>query len=464
QLLYEFGQFYLGFSIVLVLSAIWFALWIAERLTRPVSSLVAAVEKVGKGDLTVEVSEEKGKDEIAILGKVFNKMIRQIKKQRDSLLSINSKTEEKKRQFEAVLDGASGGIIGTDSEGNIEVINVAAESILGLHENEGLLKELKEIAPEFQPLFNKATFLESGSVEDEVEITRENIKEKIFLKISIIKSEKGQVEGYVLTFDDLTDLVAAQRSAAWGDVARRVAHEVKNPLTPIKLAAERLKKTFFKLNNKDKTSAEEYANMIIRQTESLSRLVTEFSDFSRLPVPNKVELNICKLTESAILLQKVAFKHIIFKFKSSDEDIFVLGDGQLLNQALLNLMKNSIEAISSAKQAKLLDEKGVFGQIDVNIKTQNNEVCISILDNGIGLPKNINRLFEPYVTIKKEGTGLGLSIVKKIIEDHLGSLILVPGQKFKGCNHFGAEANIILPVIGDENLKDRSLLYKGSSK
>ena len=450
QLLFEFGQLYLGFSIVLILSAIWFALWIAERLTKPVSNLVTAVAKVADGDLTVEVSEEKGRDEVAILGKVFNKMTRQIKKQRDSLLAINSKTEEKKRQFEAVLDGASGGIIGTSSRGTIEVINTAAEKILGLSENEGLMQHLKDIAPEFIPLFNKAAFLDGSSLEEEVEILRENIKEKIFLKISIIMSNEGQLEGYVFTFDDLTDLVAAQRSAAWGDVARRVAHEVKNPLTPIKLAAERLKKYFLRLDEKDKVSASEYANMIIRQTESLSRLVTEFSNFSRLPLPKKVDLDLCKLTESVILLQKVAHKDIIFKFKKSKESIHVLGDGQMLNQAFLNLIKNSIESIHSAKEKSLIDEEKSYGQVVVDIQTQNNEVCVTILDNGIGLPKNVNRLFEPYVTIKKEGTGLGLSIVKKIIEDHLGSLFLIPGRKLRGCDHVGAEAKIILPITNSE--------------
>ena len=458
QLLFEFGQLYLGFSIVLILSAVWFALWIAERLTRPVSSLVTAVAKVADGDFTVEVSEEKGRDEVAILGRVFNKMTRQIKKQRDSLLSINSKTEEKKRQFEAVLDGASGGIIGTNAGGIVEVINIAAEKILGLSDNEGLTKNLKDIAPEFIPLFNKAMFLDGGSLEEEVEIFRESIKEKIFLKISIIKSEEGQLEGYVFTFDDLTDLVAAQRSAAWGDVARRVAHEVKNPLTPIKLAAERLKKYFLSLNEKDKVSASEYANMIIRQTESLSRLVTEFSNFSRLPLPKKVELDLCKLTESAILLQKVAYKDIIFKFRKSEDCIFILGDGQMLNQAFLNLIKNSIESIDSAKDAALIDINKSYGQVEVDIRSQNDEVCVTILDNGIGLPKNVNRLFEPYVTIKKEGTGLGLSIVKKIIEDHLGSLFLMPGRKMKGCDHFGAEAKIILPIINSKKLKHDSRL------
>jgi two-component system nitrogen regulation sensor histidine kinase NtrY len=245
-------------------------------------------------------------------------------------------------------------------------------------------------------------------------------------------SDDGQLEGYVFTFDDLTDLVAAQRSAAWGDVARRVAHEVKNPLTPIKLAAERLKKYFLRLDEKDKVSASEYANMIIRQTESLSRLVTEFSNFSRLPLPKKVDLDLCKLTESVILLQKVAHKDIIFKFKKGEESIHVLGDGQMLNQAFLNLIKNSIESIHSAKEKLLIDEEKSYGQVVVDLQSQNNEVCVTILDNGIGLPKNVNRLFEPYVTIKKEGTGLGLSIVKKIIEDHLGSLFLIPGRRLRG--------------------------------
>jgi len=208
-----------------------------------------------------------------------------------------------------------------------------------------------------------------------------------------------------------------------------------------------------KLNEKEKLSATEYANMIIRQTESLSRLVTEFSNFSRLPLPKKIELDLCKLTESVTLLQKVAHKDIIFKFKKSEESIYIFGDGQMLNQAFLNLLKNSIESIKSAQKNALIDETKSHGQVEVDIRTQNNEVCVTILDNGIGLPKNINRLFEPYVTVKKEGTGLGLSIVKKIVEDHLGGLFLFPGQKMKGCDHFGAEAKIILPIINPEKLR-----------
>ena len=170
-------------------------------------------------------------------------------------------------------------------------------------------------------------------------------------------------------------------------------------------------------------------------------------------MPKKVELDLCKLTESAILLQKLAHKDVIFKFKKSDDAILILGDGQMLNQAFLNLIKNSIESINSAKENKLIDEIKSYGQVEVDIQTQNDEVCVTILDNGIGLPKNVNRLFEPYVTIKKEGTGLGLSIVKRIIEDHLGSLFLLPGRKMKGSDHFGAEAKIILPIINSQKLK-----------
>ena len=447
QLLFEFGLLYLAFSIVLVLSAIWFALWIAERLTKPVSKLVGAVEKVGKGDLDVAVSEEKGKDEIAILGRVFNKMTKEIRKQRDSLLWINSQTEEKKRLFETVLDGVTGGIIGTDPTGKIEVMNLAANEILGLDANKGLSMNLENVAPEFASLFNRASFLKDGSLEEEIQIIRKDINEKIFLRISIIRSEDQKIEGYVITFDDLTDLVAAQRSAAWGDVARRVAHEIKNPLTPIKLATERLKKKFSLLRDNDRKSAIEYANMIIRQTESLSRIVTEFSNFSRMPSPKKVQINICELTESAILLQKVAYKNIKFKFKKNRENVIIFGDGQMLNQALLNIIKNSIESILTAKENGLLNDDDKFGEIKIDIQYQPGEVCLSLADNGIGLPKNVKRLFEPYVTIRKEGTGLGLSIVKKIIEDHEGSLVLRPSKIFKGLEHSGAEITIILPTI-----------------
>mgnify|MGYP001269461164 CR=1 FL=1 len=451
KLLFEFGLLYLAFSIVLVLSAIWFALWIAERLTKPVSKLVGAVEKVGKGDLDAKVSEEKGQDEIAILGRVFNKMTKEIRKQRDSLLWVNSQTEEKRRLFETVIDGVTGGIIGTDPDGKIEVINTAANKILGLKDGLGLSQKLDNIAPEFSSLFSKAAFLKEGSLEEEIQIVRSDINEKIFLKIAIIRSEKHEVEGYVITFDDLTDLVAAQRSAAWGDVARRVAHEIKNPLTPIKLATERLKKKFALLKDDDKISATEYANMIIRQTESLSRIVTEFSNFSRMPSPKKQQINICELVESAILLQKVAYKTIKFKFKKNFDDVMILGDGQMLNQALLNIIKNSIESILTAKDNRLLNNDDKVGEIKIYIQCQQGEVCISILDNGIGLPKNIKRLFEPYVTIRKEGTGLGLSIVKKIIEDHEGTLILQRSKPFKGLQHSGAEIKIMLPIIKPSN-------------
>ncbi len=452
QLLFTFGLIYLAFSVVVLLSAVWFALWFAERLSKPVGQLAGAAHKVGSGNLEIQVPEESGEDEIALLGRAFNKMIKQVKNQRDTLLKTNSEIDERKRLFETVIGNVSGGIIGLDSDGKIEVINPAAEKILQLEVDFEIANYLANCIPEFLPLFNRAKVAGNDLAQEKIKIIRDNVQEDILLRITTSRSESGAVEGYVITFDDLTDLVSAQRYAAWGDVAQRIAHEIKNPLTPIKLSAEKLKLKFASFAGKEKTSLEKYSDMIIRQTDGLRRMVDEFSEFTRLPEPDKIPFNIIDIVDEVILLQSNVNSEITINKQYDQERIMTLIDPTMISQALNNLIKNSLESINSATKNKVL-KKEKNGLIKIAIISNEKNIIIKIQDNGIGLPKKKSQLFEPYVTSRENGIGLGLAIVKKIIEEHDGYLDLVDAEIFDGFKHRGATAQITLPIfseVGDQ--------------
>ena len=459
QLLFSFGLIYLAFSVVVLLSAVWFALWFAERLSRPVGQLAGAAHRVGSGDFEIQVPEESGEDEIALLGRAFNKMIKQVKNQRDKLLKNNYEIDERKRLFETVIGNVSGGIVGLDPEGKIEVINPAAQKILQLKVNLKKANYLSNCIPEFLPLFNRAKVISEGLVQDgegltqeQIKIVRDNIQEDILLRITARRSTTGSIEGFVITFDDLTDLVSAQRYAAWGDIAQRIAHEIKNPLTPIKLSAEKLKLKFATLTGSEKESLEKYSDMIIRQTDGLRRMVDEFSEFTRLPEPDKVPFNIVEIVDEVVLLQSNANTEISIKKDYTQKRLTTLIDPTMLSQALNNLLKNSLESITTATKKNVLkDEKD--GLIKISIISDEKNVTIKIQDNGIGLPKKKSQLFEPYVTSRENGIGLGLAIVKKIIEEHDGYLDLIDSKVFDGFDHKGATAQVTLPIfsgIGDQ--------------
>ena len=445
RLLFEFALIYLGFALIVILAAVWFGMWFAERLSRPVGRLASAAEGVRSGNLDVRVREEEGDDEIAILGRVFNRMVEQVKGQRDDLLEVNTKTERQRRLFDSVLSSVTAGVVGLNNKGKIEFMNTAASEMLDLSVDKALGKILAKTVPEFAPMFEKLTARARIVTQGEVEVVRAGVHENLLVRIAARTSSDDKLEGYVITFDDVTDLVSAQRMAAWGDVARRIAHEIKNPLTPIQLSAERLRRKFGPMVGDARADLEQYSDVIIRQTGDLRRIVDEFAKFARMPAPEMREVDISDILRGIVLLQSEADADISISLQGADAPIMAMLDPTLIGQALTNLIKNAREAIVTKKKTD--DFKG---QVQITIETTQDSVLVRIMDNGIGLPKHRARLFEPYVTNRDSGTGLGLSIVKKIIEEHDGHLELLDAPIFAGCAHFGAEARFTIPRTNEE--------------
>jgi len=443
--LFEFGLLYLAFAVILILAAIWLGLWFAERLSGPVGRLAGAAQRVGAGDLDVQLREEKGDDEIAMLGRLFNQMTRQLKGQRDTLLENNAQIERRRRLFDSVLSSVTAGVVGVDTHGQVTFINRSAESLLKLREgvNDG---KITQIAPEFDDLFARLKKDRSGVVQEEIKLVREGKLENLLVRMATRRGEDGSREGYVIAFDDVTDLVSAQRMAAWGDVARRIAHEIKNPLTPIQLSAERVKRKYTrKLNEEDAEDLTQMTDVIVRQTNDLRRIVDEFSKFARMPEPMRREENLIRLVRDAVLLQEDAqTEGVVVQSDIPDAEILAQMDATMIGQALTNLIKNAGEAIETRREKN--PETLVTPQVKVSMRHDNETAWITIQDNGIGLPEDRARLFEPYVTTRDKGTGLGLPIVKKIIEEHGGTLTLTDAEPFDASNHKGACAIIELPL------------------
>ena len=443
RLLFEFALVYLGFALIVILAAVWLGLWFAERLTQPVARLAGAARRVGEGDLDVQVLEEEGDDEFATLSRAFNTMTRQVKGQRDALVDANEQTEKRRRLFDSILSGVTAGVIGLDAEGRIEMMNSAAVDLLSLEQISPSRVHLEQAVPEFTDLFEKMDRSAAGVSQGEVRLLRGRSEETLMVRMATRTGVDGLVEGYVVTFDDVSDLVTAQRMAAWGDVARRIAHEIKNPLTPIQLSAERLRRKFGPMVGEERAALEQYSDVIIRQTGDLRRIVDEFSKFARMPAPELRVSNIQQLIRDAVHLQQSARSDIKFDLQAPDRPIDALIDETLIGQALTNLLKNACEAIDEA------EENGIeidAPEIRVVVNDVDGALLIQIQDNGNGLPEKRQRLFEPYVTNRDKGTGLGLSIVKKIIEEHSGQLELMDAPPFSEGARIGAEARILLPV------------------
>ncbi|MGI3184627.1 ATP-binding protein [Nioella aestuarii] len=449
QFLFQFGLIYLGFAVILILAAIWLGLWFAERLSRPVGRLAGAAQRVGIGDLDVRVQEEEGDDEIAMLGRLFNQMTRQLKGQRDALIEQNGRTEERRRQFDSVLSSVTSGVIGLDADGRIDFMNRSAIRLLDLVEARDHGISLAVAVPEYATLFDRLRDRAAPVVQEEIKVTRRGKLESLLVRMSMRLDENGELEGYVVAFDDVTDLVSAQRMAAWGDVARRIAHEIKNPLTPIQLSAERVRRKFGKLlEEADAEQLEQLTDVIVRQTNDLRRIVDEFSKFARMPEPERQPEDLTRLLSDAVLLQKAGQPGTVFVSDIPDGPVNADVDATMIGQALTNLIKNGGEAIES------LQEKGApeghIPEIRVSMTLQPDSAVITISDNGIGLPPDRARLFEPYVTTREKGTGLGLPIVKKIIEEHGGSLDLLDAEPFADGAHPGAMARIVLPRLSED--------------
>ena len=441
RLVFEFALIYLGFALVVILGAIWMGLWFAERLARPVGRLAAAAARVGAGDLDVRVPESRQDDEFALLGRAFNTMTRQVKGQRDALIEANIETERRRRLFDSVLKGVTAGVVGLDGEGRIEVLNAAAARLLDLDPEEAWGQPLKIVAPEFADLLGRVDGRRPAVAQAEVKLRRNGRERDLLARAATRQSGEGALEGCVVSFDDVTDLVVAQRMAAWGDVARRIAHEVKNPLTPIQLSAERLRRKFGPMVGEQRENLEQYADVIIRQTKDLRRIVDEFAKFARMPAPERKPLDLGKLLSEAVLLQESAKPAIRYRLDLPEHAVLAFLDPTMMNQAVTNLMKNAAEAIEAREGG------APAGEIRVRLASDAERIEIDIQDNGAGLPDQPSRLFEPYVTHRAKGTGLGLPIVKKIVEEHDGTLDLVPAPVFEGGDRAGAWARIVLPQV-----------------
>ncbi len=442
--LFDFALLYLGFALLLILAAVWLGLWFAERLSRPVGSLAGAAQRVGAGDLDVQVRAADGDDEIAMLGRYFNQMTRQLKAQRETLLDNTRQIERRQRLFDSVLTSVTSGVVGLDSEGRVAFVNRSAKRLLDWQETEESLP-ITVAVPEFGPLFDKLVDSGSEVQQEEIKVSRDGRLENLLVRMSTRRREDGGLEGYVVAFDDVTDLVSAQRMAAWGDVARRIAHEIKNPLTPIQLSAERIRRKFARsLEAEDAERLEQMTDVIVRQTGDLRRIVDEFSKFARMPEPETKSEDLAELLRGVLILQEAGQPEVRFQSTLPDQPVMAEIDATMISQALTNLVKNAGEAIESF--VKDGAPEAFEREIRVSLTTHDNKCEIRIMDNGIGLPEDRARLFEPYVTTRDEGTGLGLPIVKKIIEEHGGTLALDDAPLFEGAPQVGAMAVITLPL------------------
>ncbi|MDQ7775502.1 sensor histidine kinase NtrY-like [Paracoccus aminovorans] len=436
RILLEFSLVYLGFALLLVAAAMWLGLWFADRLSRPIGRLAEASEQVGEGNLDLQIPEPDTGDEIQTLGQAFNRMTRQLKQQRLELVESYRTADDQRRLFDSVLSSVTAGVIGLDAAGEIDFLNRSATRLLGLDPAAAHDRLLSDAVPEFAPLFQRLEHSVAESVQDEIRLTREGRVESLLVRMAIRRGAAGGLEGYVVALDDVTDLVSAQRMAAWGDVARRVAHEIKNPLTPIQLSAERLKRKFAPVAGDDAEALEQLTGVIIRQTGDLRRIVDEFSRFARMPEPDRRETDLAKLLRDSALMQRDALQGALVA-EIPEQPVIVDADAGMMGQVFTNLLKNAGEALDELRPAP---PAGWQPRVAVQMLAAPDAVTIRITDNGPGLPEDRTRLFEPYVTMKPGGTGLGLPIVKKIVEEHGGSLSLTDAPDGQG-----AMAEIRLP-------------------
>ena len=420
--LLNFAVLYFALALLLIVSSVLFALWFAERLSKPIGRLAAAAKRVGAGELTTQVIEDEGDDEISQLGRYFNQMTTQLKHQRDTLVENTEQIEERRRLFDSVLSSVTSGVIVLDKDGKVNFTNNSAKTLLNYKSQEKVDILLNEIFPELNNLFEKVKASDADNIQSEIKLVKAGRLEIFLVRIATM-NEDERLKGYVVAFDDITDLVSAQRSAAWGDVARRIAHEIKNPLTPIQLSAERIGKKFSPLLIDDSDSLEQMVRVITRQTDDIRRIVDEFSKFARMPELKRRNEDLCSLIDTIITLQQAGQPTVSINFSKPENPVVVSVDATLINQAITNVLKNAGEAIES----RMVKDPGSNepGIINVFLIENIESVILKISDNGIGLPQDRSRLFEPYVTTRDKGTGLGLAIVKKIVEEHGGVLTLM---------------------------------------
>ncbi|WP_332066148.1 sensor histidine kinase NtrY-like [Bartonella sp. CB189] len=441
-----FGMLYLCLFFSLFLSAIWSGIAVADRLVRPIRLLISAADDVASGNMEVFVPVRVRDGDIGQLSKTFNYMVSELKSRRNELIAVRDQIDERRRFSEAVLSGVTAGVAGIDDNGDITIINRSIESMFGISSKQVIGYNLLSLSTEIWQVFKFARSL--GRKNHREQVTLSVAGQERFCNVQItMEEDDGQGQSWVLTIDDITDLVEAQRSSAWADIARRIAHEIKNPLTPIQLSAERIRKRYNKFIIQDREVFERCIDTIIRQVGDIGRMVDEFSSFARMPKPRMRTLDIRELLREACFLIEVARHDIYFEQDLGNVPLVGAFDNRLIVQAFCNVIKNASESIDSIAR-----EENISGHILICSYHREGFLIVDVIDNGKGLPKEQRqKILEPYITTREKGTGLGLAIVRKVIEDHGGYMELHDAPKdFYG----GRGAMIRLIFLADGTVQD----------
>jgi len=421
-----FALMFAMIALTILMASVLIGLNFANWLVAPIRNLMSAANIVSTGDLHVQVPVHTSEGDLAQLGETFNKMTQELRTQRDELVSASDLIDSRRRFIEAVLSAASAGIIGVDASGSVGILNRSAEKLIGHAESETLDHPLSDVLPELDDMMKTAREGTQRLVQGQITITRDGHERNLSVRVSAEQTGQSR-DSYIITLDDITDLVSAQRTSAWGDVARRIAHEIKNPLTPIQLSAERIRRKFGKVIIEDKGIFEQCTDTIVRQVDDIRRMVDEFSRFARMPKPVMEGEDVADTVRQAVFLMKVGHPDLDIVAEIKHDPMRAQFDRRLISQALTNIIKNATEAIEQVPP----DELG-RGRIDVIAAQENDDIVIDVIDNGIGLPKvSRARLLEPYVTTRQKGTGLGLAIVGRVLEDHGGRIELKDAEDFR---------------------------------
>jgi two-component system nitrogen regulation sensor histidine kinase NtrY len=414
-----FALMYTVIALIVLLSAVWIGLNFANYLVAPIRRLIDAAQIVSTGNLFVQVPIRRSEGDLAQLGETFNKMTQELRTQHDDIVRARDLIDSRRRFTEAVLAGASAGVIGVDTANRISILNRSAERLIGHSQADALGRPLEDVVPELTGLVADARNGTQRLVQGQVTINREGRDRN--LSVRVTQEQAGQAEhGYVITLDDITELVAAQRTSAWADVARRIAHEIKNPLTPIQLSAERLRRKYASVIKDDAGIFQQCTDTIVRQVDDIKRMVDEFSRFARMPKPVMAADDVADTVRQVVFLHRVGHPDIDIDVDIAEDPMVARFDRRSISQALTNIIKNATEAIAAVLPAEI-----GRGQIRVSAIREGSDIIIDVVDNGVGLPKeNRSRLLEPYVTTREKGTGLGLAIVGRILEDHGGRIEL----------------------------------------
>ena len=414
-----FALMFAVIALIVLLSSAWIGLDFANRLVAPIRRLIGAANLVSTGNLNIQVPVRRSEGDLARLGETFNNMTQELRTQHEDIVRARDLIDSRRRFTEAVLAGASAGVIGVNAEGRITILNRSAERLIARPEKEALGRPLIEVAPELAEIFQAARGGNQRLVQRQVTVTRNGQERNFSVRVTSEQAAESE-HGYVITIDDITELVLAQRSSAWADIARRIAHEIKNPLTPIQLSAERLRRKYGKVIAEDDGVFEQCTGTIVRQVDDIKRMVDEFSRFARMPKPVIAAEDVADAIRQVVFMMRVAHPDIDFDVDVPAEAMPARFDRRLISQALTNIIKNATEAIGAVPPAEL-----GHGRIAVCARREGRDIVIDVIDNGIGLPKeNRARLLEPYVTTREKGTGLGLAIVGRILEEHGGRIEL----------------------------------------